>query len=137
MTIVLDGSSLSIEKLVNIARNNEKVQLAPEALSRIKTCRAMLEDKIAAREIMYGVNTGIGEFSEIVLDDDQVKAFQKYLYRRSRADRICPRGNGRKNKRACTRPLWLSSGNHINFDRDAKQGRNPGCLPEGFCGSIR
>jgi len=79
MTIVLDGSSLSIEKLVNIARNNEKVELAPEALSRIKTCRAMLEDKIAAREIMYGVNTGIGEFSEIVLDDDQVKAFQKYL----------------------------------------------------------
>ena len=28
---------------------------------------------------MYGVNTGIGEFSEIVLDDDQVKDFQKYL----------------------------------------------------------
>ena len=79
MTIVLDGSSLSIEKLVNIARNNEKVELAPEALSRIKTCRAMLEDKIAAREIMYGVNTGIGEFSELILDDDQVKEFQKYL----------------------------------------------------------
>ncbi|HAD81112.1 TPA: phenylalanine ammonia-lyase, partial [Candidatus Edwardsbacteria bacterium] len=29
--------------------------------------------------IMYGVNTGIGEFSEKVLDDDQVKDFQKYL----------------------------------------------------------
>lgn len=28
---------------------------------------------------MYGVNTGIGEFSEIVLDDDQVIDFQKYL----------------------------------------------------------
>ena len=79
MTIVLDGNSLSIEKLVNIARNNEKVELAPEALSRIKTCRAMLETKIAAHEIMYGVNTGIGEFSEMVLDDDQVKEFQKYL----------------------------------------------------------
>jgi len=39
----------------------------------------MLEKKIEAREIMYGVNTGIGEFSEVVLDDDQVKDFQKYL----------------------------------------------------------
>ena len=39
----------------------------------------MLEKKIEAHEIMYGVNTGIGEFSEIVLDDDQVKDFQKYL----------------------------------------------------------
>jgi len=28
---------------------------------------------------MYGVNTGIGEFSEMVLNDDQVKEFQKYL----------------------------------------------------------
>jgi histidine ammonia-lyase len=28
---------------------------------------------------MYGINTGIGEFSEIVLDDEQVKDFQKYL----------------------------------------------------------
>ncbi len=79
MTIVLDGASLSIEKIVDIARNNEIVELAPEAVTRIKTCRAMLEDKIAAREIMYGVNTGIGEFSEIVLDDEQVKEFQKYL----------------------------------------------------------
>jgi len=39
----------------------------------------MLEKKIAAHEIMYGVNTGIGEFSEIVLNDDQIKDFQRYL----------------------------------------------------------
>ena len=39
----------------------------------------MLEDKIQAHEIMYGVNTGIGEFSEVVLNDEQVKDFQKYL----------------------------------------------------------
>jgi len=79
MAVILDGSGLTIEKLVSIARNNEPVELAPEALERIKKCRAMLEKKIEAREIMYGVNTGIGEFSEVVLDDDQVKEFQKYL----------------------------------------------------------
>lgn len=39
----------------------------------------MLEDKIEAGEIMYGINTGIGEFSEVVLTDEQVKDFQKYL----------------------------------------------------------
>ena len=79
MSAILDGSGLSIEKLVSIARNNEKVELHPDALERIKICRAMLEEKINAREIMYGVNTGIGEFSEIVLNDEQVKDFQKYL----------------------------------------------------------
>ena len=39
----------------------------------------MREKKVLAHEIMYGVNTGIGEFSEIVLNDDQVRDFQKYL----------------------------------------------------------
>ncbi len=79
MAIVLDGSGLTVEKLVRIARHNEKVELHPEALKKIKICRAMLEEKIQAHEIMYGVNTGIGEFSEVVLDDEQTKQFQKYL----------------------------------------------------------
>ncbi|MDL1912567.1 aromatic amino acid lyase [Chloroflexi bacterium CFX6] len=79
MPITLDGSSLTIEKLVAIARDNEKVELAPEALERIKVCRAMLEEKLAKKEVMYGTNTGIGEFSETMLNDEQVKEFQKYL----------------------------------------------------------
>ena len=79
MTITLDGQSLTIEKLVRIARHGEKVTLDPKALERIKLCRQMLEKKVSAGEIMCGVNTGIGEFSEVVLDDEQVKEFQKYL----------------------------------------------------------
>jgi histidine ammonia-lyase len=77
--VVLDGSNLTIEKLVGVARHGTPVQLSPAALDRIKVCRAMLEEKLAAREIMYGTNTGIGEFSEMVLDDDQVMQFQRYL----------------------------------------------------------
>ncbi len=79
MTYIIKGAGLTIDDVVNVARHNEKVELAPEALQRIKACRAMLEKKIEAHEIMYGVNTGIGEFSEVVLDDEQVKQFQKYL----------------------------------------------------------
>jgi len=79
MTIILDGSNLTIEKLEAIARHNEPAELAPEAADRINTCRDLLEEKITAGEIMYGVNTGIGEFSEIVLDDEQVKQFQRML----------------------------------------------------------
>jgi len=79
MAIKLNGQSLTIEDVEKVARYNEKVEIAPEALKRIKKCRAMLDKKIEAKEIMYGVNTGIGEFSEIVLDDEQVKQFQRYL----------------------------------------------------------
>jgi histidine ammonia-lyase len=79
MSIVLDGHSLDAPTLVRIARGGEQVALAPAAAERITRCRDLLERKIAAREIMYGVNTGIGEFSEIVLDDEQVRQFQRYL----------------------------------------------------------
>jgi histidine ammonia-lyase len=79
MSVILDGSGLTIEKLVRVARDGERVELDPDALKRIKICRAMLEEKIQAHEIMYGVNTGIGEFSEVVLTDEQVKQFQRYL----------------------------------------------------------
>jgi histidine ammonia-lyase len=79
VTIVLDGSSLTVDALVRIARDREPVELSPEAHERIRASRAMLEEKLAAREVMYGTNTGIGEFSEVVLDDGQVKDFQRYL----------------------------------------------------------
>lgn len=79
MSIVLNGSGLTVEKLVRIARHNEKVELDSGSLEKIKVCRNMLEQKLQAREIMYGTNTGIGEFSEIVLNDEQVKEFQKFL----------------------------------------------------------
>lgn len=79
MAIVLNGTSLTVPDLVRIARHGEQVELAPEALERIRACRAVLEEKIDAHEIMYGVNTGIGEFSEVVLSDEQVRDFQRYL----------------------------------------------------------
>jgi histidine ammonia-lyase len=79
MAISLTGKSLTIEDIESVARQGEKVVLHDDAVQRIHTCRAFLEERVAAREIMYGVNTGIGEFSEVVLSDDQVRDFQRYL----------------------------------------------------------
>ncbi|HEY3452190.1 MAG TPA: aromatic amino acid ammonia-lyase [Myxococcales bacterium] len=79
MSIVINGKKLTIEDVVRVAREGEKLELSPDAVDRLKKCRAMLDKKVEAREIMYGVNTGIGEFSEVVLNDEQVKQFQRYL----------------------------------------------------------
>ena len=79
MTIIIDGKGLTIEKLIKVARHKEKVKLHENSIKKILKCRSMLEKKINSKEIMYGVNTGIGEFSEIVLDNKKLKEFQKYL----------------------------------------------------------
>ncbi|MAW93351.1 MAG: phenylalanine ammonia-lyase [Euryarchaeota archaeon] len=81
MTVVLDGDSLTINKLVNVARNNENVEVTKESWKRIDDCRDMLQDKIEAHETMYGITTGIGEFSEVTLTPEQTQDFQKFLVR--------------------------------------------------------
>ena len=63
MAVIITGNGLTIQDVVKVARHHEKVKIHPDSLERIKVCRLMLEKKIEAREIMYGVNTGIGEFS--------------------------------------------------------------------------
>jgi histidine ammonia-lyase len=79
MAIIVDGHKLTIERVVEVARENEKIELHPEAKQRIEKCRGLLERKIQKQEIMYGVNTGIGELSEVVLTQEQVAKYQKYI----------------------------------------------------------
>lgn len=75
----LNGNNLTIDAIVDISRNGAKVKISDESVEKIKKCRLFLESKIEANEVMYGVNTGIGEFSEIVLNDEQLEQFQKNL----------------------------------------------------------
>ena len=79
MTLEIGNSRLTLEDVERVARHKEKVELTTEAVDRIRTCRGMLDEKIEAGEVMYGVNTGIGEFSEVVLSEEEVREFQKYL----------------------------------------------------------
>ena len=79
MSVEINGKNLTINQVVKVARENVKVVLAKESIEKIEKCRALVDEKIKANEIMYGINTGIGEFSETILKPDQIKDFQKYL----------------------------------------------------------
>jgi histidine ammonia-lyase len=45
---------------VRVARHGEKVELHLDSIKKINSSRAMLEKKVEAHEVIYGVNTGIG-----------------------------------------------------------------------------
>ena len=79
MPVVLNGSELTIHDIAAVARNHESVSVSNDAWGRIAECRSMIQRKIDDHEVMYGVTTGIGEFSEVVLSPEQVKEFQRYL----------------------------------------------------------
>lgn len=79
MTVILDGSGLSLADVERVARGGEAVEIAPEAWERIRKCRAFLDEKVRSRAVMYGVTTGIGELSEVVLSPEETQRFQRYL----------------------------------------------------------
>ena len=80
MSITLNGSSLTIEKLVAIARDNEKVELAPEALERIKVCRLMLEDKLARKEVRMKVSEIPDSFKIFTgISDESIHLAETYI----------------------------------------------------------
>ncbi|MHC4858682.1 MAG: histidine ammonia-lyase [Planctomycetota bacterium] len=79
MSIVLDGEHLTTGDVLRVARDREPVSLHPEALARVQHCRSFVDGKIEEHAIMYGVTTGIGELSEVVLTPEETQEFQKYV----------------------------------------------------------
>ncbi len=79
MAIRVDGQDLTIDKVVDIARNKARIEIPDEAMERVAQCRKVVERMIEKREIMYGVTTGIGELAGVILTPEQTKKYQRYL----------------------------------------------------------
>ena len=77
--LTIDGSNLSVEDVVGVARKDVRIELSKEALDRMKASRSVVEKLIERREKIYGVSTGIGELSNVILTPEQVRIFQKYI----------------------------------------------------------
>jgi histidine ammonia-lyase len=58
--IVLDGSGLSPEQVVAVARAGEAVELAPSARERMERARAVADRVLEDAAPVYGLSTGVG-----------------------------------------------------------------------------
>ena len=62
--IEIDGHHLSIENVVAVSRDMEKVGISTSGMENILRVRGWLEDILASGKAVYGINTGFGVFSE-------------------------------------------------------------------------
>jgi histidine ammonia-lyase len=77
--LLLDGETLSLEEIRDVARGGVSVELAPEALARVERSRALV-DRIAAGETAaYGINTGFGTLAEVRIDRKDLRTLQRNL----------------------------------------------------------
>lgn len=88
--VVLDGSSLTLEDLVRIARDPRvRVEIHSEAWARVEASRAQIEalaaKYVAEREaggrpvLEYGVTTGFGEFKNLPIAPERLEELQRNI----------------------------------------------------------
>jgi histidine ammonia-lyase len=74
--VVLNGYDLTIEDIVAIGIGDKKVALDPKALKRCKESRTFLEKEVAAKRVIYGVNTSFGPMCNKIISDNEIEALQ-------------------------------------------------------------
>src|SRR5438309_7946741 len=79
--VTIDGSSLTLQELVSVARGNSTVGVDRKALQRTKRGRAVLEKLLQEDEVIYGVNTGFGALSNVKVAPEDLKQLQANLLR--------------------------------------------------------
>lgn len=110
MAVQIDGKSMTCEHVERVARRFEPMQVSDQAMAGVDRCRRMLEQHLAAGEIMYGINTGIGELADVTLSPDQHKSFQRYLIYSHAAGQGEPAPVESSRAGWCTRVNVLSKG---------------------------
>jgi phenylalanine ammonia-lyase len=78
-SLVLGLSPISIEDVESVARRGARVEFAEPARARIRQGRLKLEQRLAAGDRIYGVNTGVGGNIKFALDAGQTERFQHNL----------------------------------------------------------
>ena len=78
-TVSIDGSSLTLEAVVRVARSGAQAALAPSALESMAASRAIVDDCVDRGLVRYGITTGFGKFSDVVISSGDNETLQRNL----------------------------------------------------------
>ncbi|MBF8984125.1 histidine ammonia-lyase [Lutibacter sp. B2] len=77
--VYLDGNSLTLEELVKVSRENYKVEITEEAIKKVNKARAVVDEFVEEGKIIYGITTGFGKFSDVLIPKEDTKKLQRNL----------------------------------------------------------
>jgi histidine ammonia-lyase len=79
VTVVLDGSSLTLADVVRVAREGAEVALAGEARARMEDTRRLVEEALGRGDEVYGLTTGLGARKKVRVPAEEASAFNRAL----------------------------------------------------------
>lgn len=77
----IDGQSLRLKDVVEVARLRRRVRIAPEALLRTERCRAVVDRLVEHNVPVYGLTTGFGSKRNVFISREDTKTLQHNLLR--------------------------------------------------------
>ena len=103
----IDGNSLTLAGLREVVYDRRPVELEAEARKRVRQARAVVEKLLRGKKVAYGVNTGVGQLSDVRIPPGQIRQLQVNLIRSHSA------GVGEPLSEAETRALMLLRANSL------------------------
>ncbi|QNO14856.1 histidine ammonia-lyase [Alkalicella caledoniensis] len=77
--VLLDGQSLTIDQIKKVIYENIPVELSANGIEQVKRSREYVNDIISKEEIIYGITTGFGKFSDVFIDSSKTSQLQLNL----------------------------------------------------------
>ena len=79
MAIMINGRDLTVEQVIRVCRENEKVEITEDAQRAVQKARDYVDKKLEEGAIIYGLTTGFGKFSDTFISDDETADLQRNL----------------------------------------------------------
>lgn len=79
--IELTGHTLTIEQLKRICIDQEEVVISENSMQLVRESRRAVEKVVADKKTVYGINTGFGKFSDVIIEEKDVEDLQLNLIR--------------------------------------------------------
>ncbi len=80
-SLLIDGESLSLDHVAEVAFQRRRVALHPEAMRKMSRSRAVVETIVNENRIVYGISTGFGKLSDVHVGHEQLTRLQHNLVR--------------------------------------------------------
>ena len=77
--VILDGLSLTLQDVADVARKGYKVELDPKAVERVNASRKIVDKFVDEGKVVYGITTGFGKFSDTVISKEDTAELQRNL----------------------------------------------------------
>jgi histidine ammonia-lyase len=79
--ITLTGKDLTLDQIKAVLYDNKKVNASKKSLEAVQKSREAVEKIVSESRVVYGITTGFGKFSDVLIDKNHVQDLQLNLIR--------------------------------------------------------